>query len=108
MHVIYKYPIPRKEMHPGRPVYFAMPRGAEILSLGTQDGAPVFWAKVHEPETLADTPEALDAGARTVRRGIMVRFTGDWYVEHGAERFIGTWQEAATGLVWHFFDAGEQ
>jgi hypothetical protein len=69
----------------------AMPRGARILSLQTQQGVPQLWALVNED-------------LRTELRTFAMFGTG-WRVPDGfnCDRFLGTCQ-LDNGLVFHFFE----
>lgn len=74
----------------------AMPAGASILTVQVQRGMPVLWAAVEPDSPLRP-------------RRIFCRGTGH---QMGATArlwiYIGTVQLAAGGLVFHFFDGGEQ
>lgn len=66
-------------------------RGAELLSVGNQNGKLCLWVKC-------------DAANETVRRTIQVCGTGN-RLPADLGRFIGT--AIFPGMVWHVFDGGE-
>lgn len=69
-----------------------MAQGAEIVSVGRQNGWLVVWAKVPAPMS------------RIVNRLIRIVGTGQVQEERG-EQHLATVQVGY--LVWHFFDGGE-
>lgn len=88
---IFKYVICDEEAVPAS-VAVPMAKGAEIISVGRQNGLLVAWAKVGSPM------------AKTVRRLIRIVGTGHVQEELG-EPHLATVQVGY--LVWHFFDGGE-
>lgn len=74
-----------------------MPKGAKVLSVATQHGAPMMWALV-------------DADAAPVERRVHVFGTGHAVpasVAMGSE-FAGTFQLHGGALVFHVFVEGER
>lgn len=77
-----------------------MPKGAEILSVGTQRGGIVVWALVEVGPVPPDV----------VPRGLVPVPTGHAFQDEDAPKtsqFIGTVQ-IPNGLVFHIFDTGER
>ena len=67
-----------------------MPKGAQILSVQTQQGSPVIWAIV-------------DPAADKEKRIFSVYGTGHNMPKDGL-KYVGTWQESNQYLVWHLFE----
>ena len=84
MKTIYKYDVPLLDM-----VTMMMPVGAEVLSVGVQDGRVCLWAMV-------------DPTTPLMSRVFYVCGTGG-PVNVGDARFIGTVQ--MDFFVWHIFEA---
>jgi hypothetical protein len=72
-----------------------MPRGARILSVQVQHGAPRIWALV-------------DPAAPKVRRRFWIAGTGWRANSDGLGVFVGTIQLEGGRHVYHIFDGGEQ
>jgi len=89
MQTIYKYSLDVDDL-----TVIAMPRGARILCLQTQNGEPQIWALVNST-------------APKVKRKIAVRGTGHPADEVSAAAYIGTFQMHGGALVFHVFDRGE-
>lgn len=83
---IFKYPIVMKDLN-----RIEMPKGAEVLSVHVQNGAPQIWALV-EPDNVKET------------RHFFVIGTGN-PIPEGIGRFIGTFQMLNGSLVWHLFES---
>ena len=81
---IYKYELPLKD----KPI-IAMPYGAEILSVGEQEGEIVIWAQVD-----VDNPE--------IDKYFLIFPTGAEMI-CGIKSFIGTVQ-MKSGLVFHVYE----
>lgn len=83
---VYKY-----TLHLDDTVEVVMPKGAEVLSVGEQNGLICVWARV-------DTREP------SVKRLFRVAGTG-----HPDPRgnFVGVVMQHGGALVWHIFDLGE-
>ncbi len=75
----------------------SMPTGAEILSVQFQSGLLHLWALVEDQ-------------TRTSEDRVFLMFgTGhDTEGEASADRYVGTVQEAARGLVWHVFEGARR
>lgn len=88
---IWKFPLPDLAAE----LTVRMIRGAELLSVASQDGIPCIWARV-------------DTESPTADRRISVRGTGHPEVPPAAS-FLGTviGEAHLSGLVFHFFDGGE-
>lgn len=83
---IYKYPLAvtdRQEL--------TMPEGAEILTVQTQGGEPMLWARVNR---------AAPSSVRT----FITHGTGH-AVDDEAYRYVGTYQLHGGELVFHVFEA---
>lgn len=85
MKQIWKFPI-----HAISAQSILMPKGAEIVSVQTQQGNPVMWAIV-------------DTHADKEQRKFAVFGTGHNMPKDGL-KYIGTWQESNQFLVWHLFE----
>jgi hypothetical protein len=81
---IWKYTLPLQDV-----VTLTMPVGAEVLSVGLQDGNITLWAMVHSTAPRMD-------------RVFYVYGTGN-PINGGEGRFIGTVQ--MNYFVWHIFEA---
>lgn len=86
---VYKYDIPGEGVQ-----HITMPTGAEILSVGWQDGKPVIWCRV-------------DCHAPRVVHAIALARTGPGGAPPPSARFVGTLVHPMLGMVWHVFDGGE-
>ena len=86
MHRIYKYVLLEADNQS-----IGMPTGAEILSVGEQNGELVMWARVNP-----DNPHGL--------RNIVIKGTGHPIGAHELGRFIGTVIMLGGRLVWHVFE----
>lgn len=67
-----------------------IPEGAELLTVGNQNGELVLWARVNP-------------SGDPVRREILIRGTGH---PIGGWPYVGSAQFADGLLVWHVFDGG--
>lgn len=90
---VYKY-----EIMPGDDIEIEMPRGAEPLSVQTQQGVPMLWALVDPHAPLVTRRFRLTGTGHDIGTDIAARV---------AFRFVGTFQLIASGLVFHLFDRGE-
>lgn len=82
---IYKYPVPILDEFT-----IVMPECSAILSVQVQDGAPFIWALVDSESPLTHQKFAL-------------RGTGHDCRDLNYNKFIGTFQLPALGLVYHLF-----
>ena len=86
MKTIWKYPMPLEDE-----ITFDMPKGARVLSVQVQAGKPYIWAVV-------------DPAREREQRFFSLRGTGHPDNGAGDMRFIGTFQLAGGGLVFHLFE----
>jgi hypothetical protein len=100
MKKIFKYDVPG----PGC-FKVEMPRGAEILSVQTQRGEPVFWALVEPGEPLVARRLACIATGEEIDLTdvpyVVLRYVGTFQLE------IETSAKSAPSIVMHLFDGGE-
>jgi len=68
-----------------------MPIGAEILTVQIQRGKPCIWA-------------ICNPLSENEKRTFEIYGTGNPYPSKGQRSYIGTYQEAGGGLVWHLFE----
>lgn len=86
MITVYKYPVTTS-------FTLRIPVDAEVLSVQCQHGDPQLWVK-------------LDTVAPSVERRFQVYGTGhEIHPEWAAAKFVGTFQMAQGGLVFHLFEA---
>lgn len=89
MRTIWKFPLPIQDAFA-----IVMPVGAEVLSVQTQQGAPMLWALV-------------DSEHSATQRLFAMRCTGQDCAGLTPYEYIGTFQVQAGTLVFHVFDLGE-
>lgn len=88
--VIWKFAIPAED-----DFRLQLPGGSLPLSVGIQAEEPVLWAAVWKAAPL-------------VSHRFHLRGTGHPLGEAAFARFVGTFQLAASGLVFHLFDGGQE
>lgn len=88
MKTIWKYPVPISSSF-----LLEMPRGATLLDVQVQHGAPYLWAMV-------------DPTAAKVGRVLHVHGTGKGIHEPSGS-YVGSFQLAGGELVFHVFSGGE-
>ncbi len=94
MRAVFKYGVELTAGHEAR-LTPPIPQGAKLLHVGEQMGQMVLWAQVDQAKPM-------------VVRKVNIYGTGHRMPEDGSEgEFIGTVQ-LSSGLVFHFFDAGER
>ena len=69
-----------------------IPKGAQILTVQTQNGTPFIWALV-------------DTEAATTHR--YLRLVGTGFPLPDLGKYVGTFQQYNGSLVYHLFDQGE-
>lgn len=72
---------------------FSMPKGAEVLTVQTQNAIPCLWAVV-------------DPDAPLGNREFEIRATGEKF-EKNSDRYVGTYQEDSLD-TWHVFEVFEK
>ena len=83
---IWKFPLPAVS-----PVVIAMPKGAEVLTVQTQDGMPHVWAFVDPDAEREDRYFDIYGTGQFIHPGVDTKRT-----------YIGTYQEPP--FVWHLFE----
>lgn len=84
-HVVWKYVLPFQA-----DPFIDMPEGAEVLTVQMQEGQPVIWALV-------------DPSIEVRRVRFLLALTGKGFDATHA-RYVGTFQIAKAGLVFHLFE----
>ena len=85
MNNIFKYPVSLGEFER------ALPKDRRILSVQMQGDNPCLWAMV-------------DSSSEIQKVKFIVRGTGHEFEPNTTQSYIGTFQMAGGGLIWHLFE----